>query len=421
MLLYDYRMIPRNACRDLVKQADNHAVSVLIGSRQVGKSTLMQMVRDELGGRSSWYNLENPLHLSLFNDGYTSFIRQNRERLVFIDEFQYCNNISSIFKAIYDLNPEIKIYASGSSSLEIQAHLKEALVGRKLERVIFPLTFSEWLASIDSTSARIPAVGDIVTIDKAESYRKWLDDFIRFGGMPGLVDMDGEVEKREYLFGIYQTYIARDIKSFLKDESVLSFNKMVSWLALNNGGQLNKNTLATVAGVSSRQIDRFLEVLQGTFVIALVPPYFSNKGKELVKTPKYFFYDQGVANAIIQDYRPVALRPDSGALNEQFVFWELRKHLDIRYSLRYWRTQDGKEVDFVLEKDRVLLPIEVKSNWKPGKIPSGMLAFFDYYPETRRGVVLYEGTEEDRAVDGRIIHFVPLFKACKVLAILNEE
>ncbi len=412
-------MIPRDACSELVKQAGNHSVSVLIGSRQVGKSTLMQMVRDELGGQSRWYNLENPLHLTLFNDGYTSFMRQNRERLVFIDEFQYCGNISSIFKAVYDLNPEIKIYASGSSSLEIQAHLKESLAGRKLERVIFPLTFSEWLVSADSARARIPVVGEVVRVDEAESYRKHLDEFIRFGGMPGLIAMDDEVEKRGYLFGIYQTYIARDIKLFLKNESVLSFNKMISWLALHNGGQLNKNALATVAGVSSRQIDRFLEVLQGTFVLSLLPPFFSNKGKELVKTPKYFFYDQGVANAIIQDFRPSALRPDSGALNEQFVFWELRKHIDIRYSLRYWRTQDGKEVDFILEKDRVSLPVEVKSGWKPGKVPSGMMAFFDYYPDPRRGVVLYDGPEETISFKNRIVHFVPLFKACSVLAILE--
>jgi len=133
-------MIPRKDGPDLVRHASSHAISVLIGSRQVGKSTLMRMLREGLALPSESYDLENPLHLALFNEGYTSFIRQVREKLLFIDEFQYCRGISSVFKAIHDLRPEIKIYASGSSSLEIQAHLNESLVGRKRETIIYPLT-----------------------------------------------------------------------------------------------------------------------------------------------------------------------------------------------------------------------------------------------------------------------------------------
>ena len=411
-------MIPRKECEPLVRQADNHAISVLIGSRQVGKSTLMRMIQEELGRASAWYNLENPLHLTLFNEGYASFIRENREKLVFIDEFQYCPNISSIFKAVYDLNPEIKIYASGSSSLEIQAHLKESLAGRKLERVIFPLSFSEWLSGREGRLAAIAPVVEPTRIDDGEAYRSAFDEFLRFGAMPGLTPFSGEIEIREYLQGIYQTYIAKDIKSFLKDESVLSFNKLISWLALNNGSQLNKHSLSAIAGVSSRQIDRYLEVLQGTFVLALVSPLFSNRGKELVKTHKFYFYDQGVANAICQDFRHPALRPDIGALHEQFVYWELRKAMDVRYSLKYWRTQDGKEVDFVIEKDRAFLPVEVKSGWKRDKIPPGMLAFFASYPESKSGVVLYDGPESSVSVDGRTVFFAPLFKASRVFDLL---
>jgi uncharacterized protein len=411
-------MIPRKDCPDLVRQAANHAVSILIGSRQVGKSTLMQMIRETLDAPAEQYNLENPLHLALFNEGYTSFRRQIREKLIFIDEFQYCKGISSVFKAVYDMNPEIKIYASGSSSLEIQTHLHESLAGRKRETIIYPLSFPEWLLSVDASLAAIAPIDAVSRIDDLEEYRKHLENFIRFGALPRLTSMRDELEKREYLFGIYQTYIAKDIKSFLLDESVLSFNKMLSWLALNNGALLNKNTLATVAGVSSRQIDRYLEVLQGTFVVSLVPPLSSNKRKELVKTNKFYFYDQGVVNSIIQDFRPVALRPDAGMLRETLVFWELKKHLDIRYNLKYWRTADGKEVDFVLEKDRQLLPIEVKSSWKPGKIPSGLANFFRFYPETRIGVVLYDGAETTSNYDGRSVYFAPIYKAGKVLDLI---
>ncbi len=411
-------MIPRDASGELIRQARNHAISILTGSRQVGKSTLMQMIREELALPSSYYNLEDPRHLTLFNEGYASFSRQNRTKLVFIDEFQYCKNISSVFKAIYDLEPETKVFASGSSSLEIQAHLKESLAGRKLERVIFPLSFAEWLRQFSLAPAEIPHAGETAQIDAEEEYKKRIEDFLRFGAMPGLCGLDSELEKREYLAGIYQSYIAKDIKSFLKDESVLAFNKMISFLALNNGGQLNKDRLATICGVSSRQIERHLDILEGTYVVSLVRPLSQNKGKELTKTPKFFFYDQGVLNAIIQDFRPSELRQDRGTIHEQFAYWELRKSIDIRYSIKYWRTADGKEVDFILEKDREYLPVEVKSAWPEGKIPPGISNFFAFYPETRSAAILYDGPCSVREEGGRAIHFVPLYQACRIRELL---
>ncbi len=411
-------MIEREETASLLKQADRHQVTILTGSRQVGKSTLMRMLQERIDIDSAWYNLENPAHLALFNEGYTSFIRQNKAKLVFIDEFQYCPDISSIFKAIYDINPEIKIYASGSSSLEIQSHLRESLVGRKLERVIYPLTFSEWLTSVPDSPAPIPSFEDSVPIDRHERLRAMVSEFIRYGAMPGLLDCEDEIDKREYLQGIYQTYIAKDIKSFLKEESILAFNKMLGYLALNNGTMLNKNTLSTVSGVSSRQIDRHIEVMEGTFVLSLVKPLSRNGGKELTKTPKYYLYDQGVLNAIVQDFRPAQLRVDAGTLHEQFVYWELKKNRDIRYQIKYWRTADGKEVDFVLEKDKELLPIEVKTTWPAGKIPSGLGHFLKQYPDTRAALVLYDGTERTVRHGHTDIFFAPLYKTCRIDSLL---
>jgi len=412
-------MIPRKDTAKLIEQAGKRTLSILLGSCQVGKSTLLGMIQEGLGLPADVYNLENPLHLALFNEGYTSFIRQVRHPLVFIDEFQYCKNISSVFKAIFDLNPHIKVYASGSSSLEIQAHLKESLVGRKSETIIYPLTYAEWLTGTEPDLARLPLAGEATRVDAMAGYRKHLDTFLRFGAMPGIVNLSDEIEKREYLFGIYRTYIAKDIKSFLNDESVISFNKMISWLSLNNGSQLNKNNLSVVAGVSARQVDRYLDVLQGTYVLALVPPLSTNKGKELVRINKYYLYDQGVINAIVQDFRPTAQRPDAGMIREAFVYWELRKTVDIRYSIHYWRTADGKEVDFVLERDRAFLPIEVKSNWKTGKLPPGIRHFFRFYPETRVAVVLYDGPEAMVEDEGRRVYFEPLYKASRIPALLE--
>jgi predicted AAA+ superfamily ATPase len=223
--------------------------------------------------------------------------------------------------------------------------------------------------------------------------------------------LSDDLEKREYLFGIYQTYIAKDIKAFLKEESVLSFNKAITWLALHNGAQLNKSTLSAVAGISS-SADRPLSRRPcRTFVLALLPPLTNNRGKELTKTPKFYLYDQGIVNSIIQDFRSIDLRPDAGMLREQFVFWELKKSIDIRFSLHYWRTTDGKEVDFVLRKDQELFPIEVKSSWNPPALPTGLRHFLTFYPETRKAVVLYDGPERTSRHGPCVVHFAPLHKA----------
>lgn len=406
-------MIPRKDLDKLVRQADNHSASIIIGARQVGKSTLLGMIRDSLGRPSEMFNLENPLHLALFNEGYTSFIRTVRTNTIFIDEFQYCKDISSVFKAVYDLNPQVKIYATGSSSMEIQTHLKESLAGRKLETILYPLSYGEWLSK-ENPRERPLLSSDITEVtgpDELEAHRKGLGEFLQYGALPGLLALSDDLEKREYLFGIYQTYIAKDIKAFLKEESVLSFNKAITWLALHNGAQLNKSTLSAVAGISSRQIDRYLDVLAGTFVLALLPPLANNRGKELTKTPKFYLYDQGIVNSIIQDFRSIDLRPDAGMLREQFVFWELKKNIDIRFSLHYWRTTDGKEVDFVLRKDQELFPIEVKSSWSPPALPTGLRQFLTFYPETRKAVVLYDGPEHTGRYGPCVVHFAPLYKA----------
>jgi hypothetical protein len=406
-------VIPRKDLDKLVRQADNHSASIIIGARQVGKSTLLGMIRDSLARPSEMFNLENPLHLALFNEGYTSFIRTVRTNTIFIDEFQYCKDISSVFKAVYDLNPQVKIYATDSSSMEIQTHLKESLAGRKLETILYPLSYGEWLSK-ESPRERPLLSSDITEVtgpDELEAHRKGLGEFLRYGALPGLLALSDDLEKREYLFGIYQTYIAKDIKAFLKEESVLSFNKAITWLALHNGAQLNKSTLSAVAGISSRQIDRYLDVLVGTFVLALLPPLTNNRGKELTKTPKFYLYDQGIVNSIIQDFRSIDLRPDAGMLREQFVFWELKKSIDIRFSLHYWRTTDGKEVDFVLRKDQELFPIEVKSSWNPPALPTGLRHFLTFYPETRKAVVLYDGPERTSRHGPCVVHFAPLHKA----------
>ncbi len=131
-------MINRKDLERLLGQANNHSVSIIIGARQVGKSTLLGMIREKLGAPSETFNLENPLHLALFNEGYTSFIRTIRTNLIFIDEFQYCKGISSVFKAVYDLNPS-KNLCHRLISMKSGSSERKSLAGRNSKRFSIPL------------------------------------------------------------------------------------------------------------------------------------------------------------------------------------------------------------------------------------------------------------------------------------------
>lgn len=410
-------IITRNQFGTLLNDKNNHAITVLMGARQVGKSTLMDEIQAQLGTCRA-INLENPLHMKIFRDGYTSFIQEVPEPVVFIDEFHYYPNITSVFKAIYDLNPEKKIYASGSSSLEMHQHLKESLAGRKKEYLIYPFSFSEWL---QRTGESIPSFQDHIPIELKSQLDYRMKPFLTYGAMPGLTGLTDDLQYRDYLFNLYQTYIAKDIKTFLKESSIMAFNKVIEYLVIHNTGMLNLNELSTMSGISMRQVQQQIDVLVGTYVLRLLRPLFTNKGKELVKTPKIYFYDQGVANAIMSDFRSPDKRQDCGALYEQFVYWELEKSLDIRFTLHYWRTADQHEVDFVVVKDREYLPIEVKTSWQAGKIPPGLKAFLRYYPETRNAVVLSNCLADPVKLDHCTIHFHPWYRAHQVKQLLLDS
>lgn len=403
-----FMIVKRAIFNKLFSQLKNRAISILIGARQVGKSTLLSEMQKQISKPCKYINLENPLHLKIFADGYTGFVNEIKEDVILIDEFHYYENITSVFKAIYDLNPEKKIYASGSSSIEIHKHLKESLAGRKIHNNIFPLCFSEWLKQY---SIDLPGLEEYISLETKNVLDKCMGAFLTYGTMPGLIGLEDEIGKREYLFDIYKTYIAKDIKSFLKEESILSFNKIIEYLAINNTCQLNMNTLSRVAGISMRQVIKQIEVMNGTYVIGLLKPLYNNKTKEITKTSKVFFYDQGIANVITGDFRSIEKKVDRGSILEQFVYWELVKSLDIRFNLRYWRTVDKKEVDFVVERDRKYLPIEVKGYFDTNRVPAGLKAFFKYYPETKIAVILTDCQDKQIQFNNKTIYFKPWYRA----------
>ncbi len=408
-------ILERKVLPSLLADLKRRWVSIIVGARQTGKTTLLQEIIKRSPGKALYLNLENPFHFDVLQEGYKS-LRQAidaQTSMIVIDEFHYYENITSVFKAFYDLHPEIKIFASGSSSLEIHRHLKESLAGRLKKTILYPLSFEEWL-----TRFGIELPNDVLAplpIRVQENMDQHVETFIRFGALPGLIHLKDELEMREYLGEMYQAYIQKDIKTFLKEESIFSFNRLTNLLVLQSGQQLNLNQLSRTSGLNLRQVRRQIEILSATFVIHILPPFFNNRRKELSKLPKVYFYDTGMANAISRDFRRPADRPDGGALLETFVYHEIKKSLDVSFDLFYWRTADRKEVDFVLVRDRQPLPIEVKSTWRERKIPPGLRQFFKVYPETRQAVVINHHLHDKLTFEDKEILFLPPYYAGKLI------
>ena len=355
----------------LLAEADRPFVSVLLGTRQVGKSYLMRnlaLAFAAKGKTTAWFDLEEPATLREFTKDEETLlgILRSAGELLFIDEFQYLKGATRVLKALVDGPKAPKVYVSGSSSIEIHRHLDESLAGRHRIHIIHPLAWH----------------GEYGWVEGAD-----FDDYLAFGGLPGNLHEADEAGKRELVASILQSYIMKDIKALVREENIGAFNAIMYSLAQNEGKLVLNSSLARDARVSEPTVARHLDILAATYTCLSVPSYSTNLANELRKSRKVYLYDSGIRNALLKDFRKVAERPDRGGIYEAFVALSLWRRLGADSELRFWRSKKGEEVDFVLVSNRVPQAIEVKAAWSPDEVPSGMKAFLTCHPETRRGWV----------------------------------
>jgi predicted AAA+ superfamily ATPase len=387
-------MLNRNILNKLEDEITRPEVIVLLGPRQVGKTTILKMLQAKVQKahkHTAFFDLEQPATLAEFNRSDTALVEYLRTAgdILFIDEFQYVGNISKIFKAIFDSGKKIKIFCSGSSAPEIHTHLKESLAGRRFLYRVYPLEFSELTAGIAHFK---------------------LDDYLIFGGMPGLLSADSSARKIQILNEILSAYILKDIKSLVKEENIKAFNHLLYLLAQNQGALISVNSLSNEIGLSAKAASRYLDILEQTYVNFRVYSFSENLGNELKKSCKTYLFDLGVRNALLKDFSAIDDRTDKGNILETASFLKLQAGLSPNEEIKFWRTKDGAEVDFVLVKNRRPIPIEVKSNLPGRAVPSGLRRFLDRYPRTKNAYVVSEKVDGDIIVDGCRVVFVTLQK-----------
>ena len=340
---------------------------VLSGARQTGKTSILLMLKsalEEKGEQCAYFNLENPDHLALLNAhpfNIFELIPQNKKRqYVFIDEIQYLNDPTNFLKLLYDeKRKDLKIIASGSSSFYIDKKFKDSLVGRKFLFEVFPLNFNEFLAFTNNEELPEKRGGKISGYYAKKIIDLW-DVYAAYGGYPKVV-LAGELElKKIMLEDIAVSYVKKDIA----DAGIRNIEKyfaLLKILAEQTGQLVNAQELANTLNLAGKTAEEYLYVMKKSYHIALIKPFFKNMRKELTKMPKVYFYDSGLRNFLLGNFEKIGIRPDKGACLENIVFREFLVKTSSVDKIKFWRTQDKKEVDFIIDRKEAF---EIKTNFK---------------------------------------------------------
>ncbi|MBI4835347.1 MAG: ATP-binding protein [Planctomycetes bacterium] len=411
--------LSRIAYREIISDFKRHEIGIIIGPRQVGKTFLLKEIARYCRQATAdyrYFNLEMPADANYFARDFQSILSGlgRKKQTVLIDEFHYLPNATRLFKAIYDGFKAIKIYASGSSAIEMHRHLKESLAGRRRLYRLFPLSFAEWLPAKSAVIKMPETMNSGISPKTHAKLRKYLNEFIVFGGMPGLVHEKTAEAKKRLLLDLVSTYIQKDIKALLREEDILSFNRLLVLLARQEGGLLSENSLSQGLNYSLRQVRKDIAILSQMFLLDTLKPYFTNRGRELKQVNKIYYFDSGIRNAILRDFRGLDQRIDKGMLLESFVLHEMQKTLRVSQEIYYWRTREKNEVDFILVQDRVPIAVEVKSKMTALEIPAGIKQFIRQYPECRTAIVLNDNLFGELAYSRAKIIFAPHYYAARI-------
>ncbi len=312
-------------------------------------------------------NLENKELLNLLDASplnILSFISSPDQRtIVFIDEVQYLSDPSNFLKHLFDDHvSQIKIVASGSSAFYLDDKFRDSLAGRKRIFKLMTCDFEDYL----SIQGKEELWNEVLNIRELSGYRSLMIDQLKFewerfmiyGGYPSVVTEPDLKEKKEILQEIQNSFIKRDIfEAGVRNEMV--FYQLFKILAEQTGQLINLNELSNTLRVRSETIQNYLRVMQVCFHVVLIRPFYSNLRKELIKMPKVYFLDNGLRNSLINNFHDIQTRVDRGELWEQTLFRILADHHDVD-QIRFWRTADGKEVDFVAPDVEIPFAIEAK-------------------------------------------------------------
>ncbi len=412
--------------RDLEKKINSYLhtpeIIAILGARQVGKTTLLQSISKKQNN-CNFITFEDREILSLFQDDINSFSKlylSNFDILI-IDEFQYAKEGGQKLKLLFDTVPNKKIIISGSSSLDLTKQAMQYLVGRIFQFQLFPFSFYEFLSFRDEEGYKNILIGLVNQVRKAVNsqnknlptlssaiksrFSKLVDEFVIYGGFPRASIAEVNQEKQIVLKNIFSTYLLKEIRDILNLSEDFEIEKLAKCLGLKISNLIQMDEISNFIGVHHKKTIQLLNILEKTYIINLLSPYYTNKLLEISKSKKVFFSDTGFRNTVIQNFQEISLRTDKGAMYENYVFSELKK---AEINPKYWRTKSKAEVDLVLEIDSKIVPIEIKSNLSKPTLQKSLVSFIKKYnPEI--AFVFSRDYYEVRKFEKTVVYFLPFF------------
>jgi predicted AAA+ superfamily ATPase len=417
-------LVGREIFPQIIRWLKEKEIIIINGSRQVGKTTLLFLIKELLAKEKVVYvNFEDINELENFitspKDYVSSQLAEKRKTYFLFDEFQYVNRAGKTLKLLYDSFPQVKFIVTGSSSLKIR-EIASFLVGRAIFFTLYPFSFAEYLSYKNSKLHALWKKNqshfiDLINNHQAKTEAKpfifekefqlAIEDYLVFGGYPAVVTSEPEF-KKDRLSSIGETYIEKDIIRYLRIGNFLEFKNLAKLFSLQIGNIITHSSLAADAKISYKELRKFIAVFENTFIIKLLPPFSTSRVTEIKKSPKVFFIDLGLRNSLINDWRRPEFRQDRGAMIENFV-WQ---NLNYRgYELHYWRTKQQAEVDFILIKDTEIIPIEVKDQlYDKPNLTRSFTSFINKY-RPKNGVVLTKNYFGRRKYENTQIIFLPYY------------
>jgi len=347
-------------------------VILLFGARRVGKTVLVREIVKQFEGKHLLLNGEDMNTLLLLEQQTVSNYKYllNGIELLVIDEAQNIPDIGRKLKLIVDEIPEIKVLASGSSSFDLLNKTGEPLVGRSSQFLLFPFSQAE--------------------LSKNENpfeTHAHLESRLIYGSYPELISMDNYELRQEYLRDIVNGYLLKDILSIEGLKNGGKMKDLLRLIAFQMGNEVSYDELGRQLGMSKNTVEKYLDILSKVFVIYRLGAYSTNQRNEVSKAGKWYFYDNGIRNAIIGNFNQLSLRQDIGALWESYLIGERIKQknqLGLNKDFYFWRVYGGKEIDLIETSATEIQAFEFKWGDKTPKIPA---AFATKYPNAKYSVI----------------------------------
>lgn len=324
-------------------------IVIVYGARQVGKTTLAKKILGEYGNEGRYLNCEllsverglaepEAEKIKAFLGDY---------KIIVLDEAQNISNIGKVLKIMVDTYPDLQIIATGSSSFDLSQKIAEPLTGRAFQFILYPLSVKE-----------IKESRDMFYVESK------LENILRFGGYPEVFQLD-ENGARERLNEIASNYLFKDILKFEGIKKSSAIKNLLQALALQLGNEVSYQELANTLGINRLTVQKYIDILEQSFIVFKLNAFSRNKRKEISKSIKVYFYDLGIRNSLVENYNRLDIRNDAGALWENFCILERKKINDanMRFvSSYFWRTYDKKEIDYVEEAGGEISGFEFKWN-----------------------------------------------------------